>query len=171
MPVRPDLRHFYRGPAWAAARARIRERAGNKCEDCGVPNHKTVARACGWWMIPPELWWVTPWKADRFPDVEWFHGPGKSRGKGDNFPREICRMVHIVCAVTHINGAAGDDRDENLRFRCQWCHLRADENFHRHTRSVRKDLNRPLLKDVVPAPSWNPGASPDAPLAGVSAHE
>lgn len=38
MPIRPDLRHFYRGPAWQEVRARIRERAGDKCEHCGKPN-------------------------------------------------------------------------------------------------------------------------------------
>lgn len=151
MPIRPELRHFYQGPQWKAARARIIERAGNKCEDCGVPNHKTVARACGWWMIPPELWWFMPWKPDGAPGVEWFASNGKSRGKGDNFPREICRMVHIVCAVTHVNGVPGDDRDDNLRFRCQWCHLRADESLHKRTRSTRKDLARPIIAAVQEA--------------------
>lgn len=145
MPIRPELRQLYRGPAWEATRKRILERAGNKCEDCGVPNHTRVARACGWWMIPPELWWFIPWKPDGMPGVLWHAPNGKSRGEADNFPREICREVYIVIAVTHLNHTPGDDRDENLRARCQWCHLRADENNHRRTRCVRKDSARPLL--------------------------
>jgi hypothetical protein len=38
MPIRPELRHFYRGPAWEATRARIRERAGDRCEACSRTN-------------------------------------------------------------------------------------------------------------------------------------
>ncbi len=34
MPIRKELRHFYRGPAWEAARAACRERAGDRCERC-----------------------------------------------------------------------------------------------------------------------------------------
>jgi hypothetical protein len=148
MPIKKELRHFYRGPAWQATRARILARAGNRCEDCRVPNHTRVARACGWWMIPPELWWAIKWRPDGMAGVVWFDPTGKSRGEGDNFPREICRGVYIVIAVTHLNHISGDDRDDNLRARCQWCHLRAYENAHRHTRSVRKDAGRPLLREM-----------------------
>lgn len=38
MPIRADLRHFYRTPGWRAARAAVRERAGDRCEQCGVRN-------------------------------------------------------------------------------------------------------------------------------------
>lgn len=38
MPIRPELRHLYRGPGWQAVRARILARAGNQCERCGKPN-------------------------------------------------------------------------------------------------------------------------------------
>jgi 5-methylcytosine-specific restriction endonuclease McrA len=39
MPIRPDLRHFYAGEQWQAIRAETRDRAGDKCEHCGRPNH------------------------------------------------------------------------------------------------------------------------------------
>jgi len=143
-------------------RARILARAGGrftllgkylggaKCEDCGVPDRKFVARACGWWMIPPSLWWFIPWKPDGMAGVEWIAPNGQSRGVGDNFSREICRQVYIVIAITHLNNRPGDDRDENLRARCQWCHLRADQGAHRNTRSIRKDKTRPLLAEARP---------------------
>lgn len=38
MPIRRELRPLYRGPEWEATRARIRERAGDRCEKCGAPN-------------------------------------------------------------------------------------------------------------------------------------
>lgn len=38
MPIRKELRHFYCGPAWEAARAETRERSGDRCEQCGATN-------------------------------------------------------------------------------------------------------------------------------------
>ncbi len=38
MPIRPELRALYRGTQWAEARARVFERAGNCCEECGKAN-------------------------------------------------------------------------------------------------------------------------------------
>jgi hypothetical protein len=34
MPIRPELRHLYRGPEWEAQRAAAIERAGGKCATC-----------------------------------------------------------------------------------------------------------------------------------------
>jgi hypothetical protein len=34
MPIRPELRYLYRGPAWEAARERIHARAQGRCEKC-----------------------------------------------------------------------------------------------------------------------------------------
>jgi hypothetical protein len=44
MPIRPENAAKYpggsiRSPEWLAIRERIRERAGDKCENCGVANH------------------------------------------------------------------------------------------------------------------------------------
>src|SRR6266851_3970632 len=38
MPIRKDLRHFYTGPDWKAAREACRDRAGDRCEQCGAVN-------------------------------------------------------------------------------------------------------------------------------------
>src|SRR5580692_5977948 len=38
MPIRKELRHFYRTPEWKAAREACRERAGDRCEQCGGEN-------------------------------------------------------------------------------------------------------------------------------------
>jgi hypothetical protein len=61
------------------------------------------------------------------------------------FPRESCHWVGIVLTVAHLNHVAGDDRDENLKALCQWCHLNYDRQHHAETRSIRKDAARPLL--------------------------
>ena len=130
MPIRSDLRHFYTGPAWQAVRSRIRDRAADRCEHCQVPNHARVYRRGGWWydaiLGQWRDWLGAPW------------APGPPR----HFRR---RLVRIVCAVVHLNHTPGDDRDDNLRFLCQWCHLHYDAGKHRETRQIRKDAARPLL--------------------------
>jgi len=35
MPIRPDLRQYYKPPVWAAVRCRILERAGGKFDAAG----------------------------------------------------------------------------------------------------------------------------------------
>lgn len=147
MPIRPEFRHLYRGIAWQAARARILTRAKHCCEKCGVPNHVMATRAMAWWCIAPELWWFRPWKADQYPGMVW-----RNEGivhHGDNFPRKICRRVYIVLTIAHLNNVPGDDRDENLRALCQYCHLTMDLRFHKQTRCTRKDAARPLLQELA----------------------
>lgn len=38
MPIRKELRHFYRTPEWRMARAACRSRANDRCERCGRKN-------------------------------------------------------------------------------------------------------------------------------------
>jgi hypothetical protein len=99
-------------------------------------------------MIPPSLWWAARWQPPGMPGVIW-HAPGrKTAVYNDNFPREICREVYIVLTISHLDHTPGHDDDENLRARCQWCHLTYDERFHRQTRCIRKDARRPLLQEA-----------------------
>lgn len=123
MPIRPEFRHFYRGPAWQATRARIRERAGDRCEHCGAPNGAFGCRdRAGRFVVALE--------------------PGEKY-----FP-----PVWIQCGAAHLNQIAGDDRDENLAWLCRGCHLRHDAKIraaHAHeTRATRKDRRRPLFGEA-----------------------
>lgn len=43
MPIRPENKDRY-PKDWKQISLRIRKRAGNKCEDCGVPNGKWIIR-------------------------------------------------------------------------------------------------------------------------------
>jgi hypothetical protein len=149
MPIAKEFRQFY-GPVWRnVTRPRILARADNKCEVCGVPDRIMAMRAQGWWSkfdgsrrtllfwyngTPTEFIWTAP------------GSDGKPlEGKLLGFPREICRLVPIVLGVAHLNHKSGDDRDENLKALCQWCHLHYDHTHHRETRVTRKDRARPLL--------------------------
>ena len=151
MPIRPELRHFY-GRIWRTiTRPRILARAGNKCEQCGVPNYKVAIRAAGWWT----LFESTPvvlkfWYNDTAAELVWTP-PNGAAGGLHGFPRSICRLVVIVLTVAHLNHVSGDDRDENLKALCQWCHLNYDQTHHRETREARKDRSRPLFTELTKA--------------------
>lgn len=54
------------------------------------------------------------------------------------------RRVRIILTVAHLNHRPGDDRDENLKALCQWCHLNYDKLHHKETRSMRKDARTPI---------------------------
>ncbi len=158
MPIRPELRKLYRGPAWAAVRSRILERARieaprrfglpadvPRCEQCGKPNHRRV------WVYSQ-------------PDFGQFWSPGKGVGQkwrrcsagGTVFNpalftsgRPSWRRIRVVLTLAHLNHVSGDDRDENLKALCQWCHLNYDKLHHKETRCQRKDAARPLLTNAL----------------------
>jgi hypothetical protein len=54
--------------------------------------------------------------------------------------------VRIVLTVAHLNHVPGDNRSENLKALCQWCHLNHDKEHHAESRATRKDADRPLLQ-------------------------
>ncbi len=136
MPIPPELRRKFYGHHWRTViRPRILARAGDKCEQCRVPNYTDVARHGGMWIRTTVHWYFGLQDVlhneygevlNEWPDVEW-HG------------------VRIVLGVAHLNHVSGEDDDENLRALCQWCHLNWDKLQHKETRCRRKDQSRPLL--------------------------
>jgi hypothetical protein len=160
MPIRPDLRKHY-GKQWREeTRKRILLRAGNKCEQCGVPNHTYVIRACGWWtaQIDTSRLHFMRGRQTELPDQFYWTPPTGQAAQLLGFPRTICREVYIRLGVAHLNHTAGDDRDENLRAVCQWCHLNLDKEHHRKTRQTRKDSARPLFQELGPPGAIELGA-------------
>lgn len=150
MPIRPEFRHFYRGAAWLATRARILARANNRCEQCGKPNRVKV------WVVslpefgqiwqPPKLQLTHPlWI--KCTDGRGYHLSGRKVIDYDRSGR--LRHIRVVLTIAHLNHVAGDDRDENLKALCQWCHLNYDKLHHRESRAVRKDRSRPLLEGAA----------------------
>jgi hypothetical protein len=156
MPIRPDLLEFY-GREWReVTRPRILERAGHCCENCGKPNHARVDTFSGSTRsIAGKRYWMF-WRI-RFPkDVRafglWFDHTAKLLPRWHVRSRLFCvgsvqavRTIKVVLTCAHLNHIAGDDRDENLRALCQWCHLTYDNEHHRNSRGARKDEDRPLL--------------------------
>jgi len=154
MPIRLDLRPFYRTPQWKAARLRVLERAGGrfdpetgrylggaKCEQCRKPDRTRVwvyatedalGRRVQYWAAPGSSRWRDSWGARL---VKWlWPAPG------------LPRPIWVVITVAHKNQTPGDDRPENLAALCQYCHLHWDRTANRDTRRARKDAARALLE-------------------------
>lgn len=158
MPIRRDLRQFYTAAAgWPATRRRILKRAGGrfdakgrylggaKCEQCGKPHREKI------WVYSSlatdgQCWSASmvaqKWTCCRF-------GAGKLyenfRLEGGEFTSKA-RRIRVILTVAHLNHTPGDDRDENLKALCQWCHFNYDKLHHKETRCLRKDAKRPLLQ-------------------------
>jgi len=147
MPIKPELRYLY-GKEWRyVTRPRILARAGDKCEQCGKPHQKTVTvmslsvggRLVQFWRSSPRLWIRCSDRAT-FPAKPFERAYWKEGRAHD---------VFVLLTVAHLNHVSGDDRDENLKALCQWCHLNYDKLHHHETRATRKDASRPLLADAM----------------------
>lgn len=124
MPIKAE--NLARYPAdWPQIRARIQQRAGNKCENCGVENYALGGRTSDGefhrahateermlrlvWPEPGETWWC-------------------GAGKGN-----LLRIIRIVCTTAHLDHVPENCSDNNLRFWCQRCHLSYDAQHHART--------------------------------------
>lgn len=116
MPIRPENQARY-PKDWPAISLRIRERAGQKCEDCGVRNYEYGGRdpLGGWHKSLPvgekllHLAWPRPG------EYAWCEGWA-----------ERLRIVRIILTVAHLDHQPENCADDNLRAWCQRCHNRYD---------------------------------------------
>jgi hypothetical protein len=138
MPIRPEHRHYYRGAAWAETRRRILARAGYRCEQCGKRDGSDVqvysTGSCG-----------QVWRAGQRRNPKWISCLTGKPISLRLFAAERIRTIRVVLTIAHLNHTPGDDRDENLKALCPWCHLHYDSEQHADTRRARKDAARPLL--------------------------
>lgn len=97
---------------WKEISLRIRERAGQKCEFCGVANGAVGARD----------------KDGVWHDEDAIHHMNSDHGRelfGD-FPD----MIKIVLTVMHLDHDTTNNADDNLKAGCQKCHLSYDAKHH-----------------------------------------
>ena len=150
MPIRPELRQFYSGATWQATRLRILARAKDCCEQCGKPNGRRV------WVYR-SLAYGQYWTLGLHEAQYWIYCLSGAHGSFRLIGRQIIeamnagqlRVIRVVLTIAHLNHTPGDDRDENLKALCQWCHLNQDKLHHKETRSARKDRKRPLLAESL----------------------
>jgi hypothetical protein len=117
LPIKPENKAKY-PPNWKQIRERIKVRAGNCCERCGLGNHLIGYRVEG---VFRRLMGVKP---------------------GTILDLETGRRVkvfRVVCTVAHLNYLLDDHRDEVLAFFCQRCHLHHDAPQHAESRRKNKE--------------------------------
>lgn len=130
MPIKPELRHFYRGPAWEAKRAFVLDRANHECENCGRPNRMAM-----WVLRDGTGRWALYWEGgtrDLWRGT-WRDATGAyiAEPAQRSDPRGVWPfLIRCILTVAHLNQIAGDDRDENLAALCQRCHLAHDSRSH-----------------------------------------
>lgn len=120
---------------WDAIRAEVLERAGNKCEECGIENHRVVIRG--------KLHDQAVYQGDdggKVYDADTSEVVGEDYiGFGD--PKS--RFTKIVLTISHTdhdttnNGEPGDR--SNLRALCQYHHFKHDRDHHtKNSAATRK---------------------------------
>lgn len=143
MPIRPENKARY--PAdWKAISKRIRDRAGDHCERCGVPNGVMIHRATSKEGDP--LWR----RAD-----DSAYEDSRCANTGNTVPdtsEDTIDMnrnpVRVVLTVAHLNHTPEDCTDENLRAWCQRCHNIYDAPMRRAgiAQRARADM---AIRDMI----------------------
>jgi hypothetical protein len=149
VPIKPEFRKFY-GLQWRTiTRPRILARAGDKCEQCGKPNHAYIETRFAPRTSDGLMFWSK--LTTRGENTNWYDKNGKPVTAPQFF--ESAAVIRVIICLAHLNHTPGDDGDENLKALCQWCHLRHDKTKHaaaaKVTRVTRKDAARPLLKELT----------------------
>lgn len=134
MPIRPENKQRY--PAeWPQIRERIRQRAGNRCEKCGLFNH-----AWGWRDPAGDFHQVA-----KHPIIQakWRKGDKPVRPPFEMLiGRTLVSIIEIVCTVAHLDHQPENCEDDNLKFWCQRCHLAYDMPHHKTSRYMNARLLR-----------------------------
>lgn len=136
MPIKPENRKLYPSN-WKAISASIRDRAGNKCEECGLDNGVRGFRRKNGEFVKH--------------DCE-LSGCLNECLYDDEKPR----FFTIVLTVAHLNHDPSDCRPENLKAWCQKCHLSYDKEHHMKNSRETRDRKRGL-QNLFPNP--NPSAT------------
>lgn len=120
MPIKPENKAKY-PPNWREISLRIRARANNCCEFCGIRNGAVGAR-------------------DTHGD---WHDESNIDGMNSDvgialFGSQVPKIIRIVLTVAHLNHDEVDCRDENLRALCQRCHLTYDAQHHASNAAITR---------------------------------
>lgn len=123
MPIRPENKSRYPRD-WREISLRVRDRADQKCEFCGVPNYQLGAWIVGRW-----------WRAGAKGNGEHDHPR-----QGEIFPCYYLdeapiwtKVKRVVLTVAHLDHQPENCADENLKALCQRCHLVYDAKHHATT--------------------------------------
>lgn len=135
MPIKRENAAKYpggsiRSPEWLAIREAIRERAGDRCEECGVKNGAVGIRLpSGEFLELGPLWRPGEVAAIEFSLLPLSTDMAQLAMKGAAM--YSTKVVRIVCTTAHFDNDLVDHSLGNLRFWCQRCHLGHDQAMRR----------------------------------------
>lgn len=115
-------------PDWKEIRAAVLERAGHKCEVCGVPNHVTGARD----------------KTGNWRDSQYIAGMNGTEGD-ILFDSKHPKIIRVVLTVAHLNHDVTDNDLGNLKALCQLHHLQHDAKHHARNAARTRRTKREAL--------------------------
>ena len=146
MPIRDENKNRY--PAdWPAISKRIRERAGNRCEQCGVENGRMIYRGSHE-LRPAWRYADDPVFMDSRCAFDGSELPGTC---WDDFDKMKGGPVRVVLTVAHLDHQPENCADENLRAWCQRCHNAYDAPMRRAGIKARAHADR-AASDLFESP-------------------
>ena len=117
---------------WEQIRARVLQRDGHRCAECGLKNY-TV----GW-----------RYRNGEFGVTEFAESYAEGRRLATKGERQLgWKHTVIVLTISHTNHDTTDNRDENLKSLCQYHHLKHDSYHHVETRRTKKQKGQGELFD------------------------
>ena len=114
-------------PDWQERRARILERAGHKCEHCGVPDR--------WFRLVGET--IDRDESYEKPEDAWDRMFERAQIYGDDPTMKLTRIILTIAHLDH-DPENWEVADERLAALCQRCHLRYDAPEKRRRRAAKK---------------------------------
>lgn len=138
MPIKAENKARY-PRNWQQISADIRERAGNRCEFCGVPNYEIGGRsAAGVWHKAKPLGY------NGF-KLEWPKEGTHAWCAGHDIGP--LRIVRIVLTVAHLDHQPENCDPGNLKALCQRCHNTYDQP-HRRKNAIATNCAKKACGDL-----------------------
>lgn len=137
MPIKPENKKLY-PDNWTIIRDRIRKRAKDRCENCGVHDHSIGYRddegnfipASGNLLQEDYGSGIDPMTGGLL-DVKHAKEIAKFHTETDELGN---KYIVIICTTAHLDHDPQNCTNENLRFWCQKCHNSYDSHHRKETR-------------------------------------
>lgn len=148
MPIKPENKNLY--PAdWPEIRERIRIRAKDRCELCGVRNHSVGYRdenglfvPCGGNLIMEDYGNGMDYKTGKVTEYKRAKEIADFQTGTDEMGY---KYIVIVCTTAHMDHDPTNCDEKNLMFLCQKCHNKHDAPHRKETRRAVKLKNQTFI--------------------------
>lgn len=127
MPIKPENKKLY-PKNWKQIREDILKRANDKCEKCGVENHRSIFRLSDgdWWYLEA---------IDEYECVN-----------ETVLEDKYSKLVKIVLTIAHIDQDPTNNDYSNLLALCQKCHFELDRKHNlKKSRKTREKKQLQLI--------------------------